>query len=363
MIKKLSIPFVIACLAGLLISSVALAQSHPPQAQGHAGRRAVAQVNAVGEKSFTVRDRQGNERTLAVDDQTRFRTSDGGEASFADLKPEQWVVILAQHQGQEGWVVRLVAFLPEGLDPTQPFSIRARGQVTAVDTAAQTFQMHAMRGDDLTFQVGAGTYFLGPVQALDQMQVGMQVAVAGKQAEDGSLEAIVVRAHFPTEKHAGKVTAVDVNAGTFRLHTLAGQDLGFRVDENTRFIGRQGELKSLADLQEGMLAAVSAVKEEAGASTQPRLALTVAAAKRDQLPQFDLHVLGRLQSLSEDSLTLLARNGQTYTFLVTPETRFRSRGAWLQSLDDLRLGMPVAVGANLLADGQYQAQLILAARR
>ncbi|MCK4978099.1 MAG: hypothetical protein KAS36_14285, partial [Anaerolineales bacterium] len=151
---------------------------------------------------------------------------------------------------------------------------------------------------------------------------------------------------------------VNVSESSFTLFTRSGEDLTFSVDENTRFRSRDGSVQGLDDLQLDMVALVSAKKEANGSFK----AVVVGAGTAEQLPKFDFKTTGKVITKDKNSFTVETRNGDQYEFKVTDETHFRSRGDWLEDLDDMEIGMRVMVGAKELGNGQYHAQLVLAGR-
>jgi hypothetical protein len=362
MTKKLLIPLTLAVIAALLIGGVAYAANNSQKAPGPKGQnapggerpgektqRGLGQITAIGEDQFTVQRKNGEAKVISVDENTRYFDADRSEASFADLKTGQWVagrVISAD----EGLLARLVILLPEGLDPSR-VNQRARGEVTAVGAAS--FTLHTPRGEDLNFAVDGQTTYMGEIHSLADVQTGMKALVGAQKLDDGSLVAVVVGVRADLIRHAGTVTEVDPAASTFSLQTVQGETLTFRVDDNTQFLGPDGSAQSLDDMQPGMLAAVAATQGDDGSY----LAVRVASHER---PEFDLEVGGRVTAIDTSSFDVKTRDGQQYTFQVTPETRFRSRGGAIQGLKDLRIGMFVGVGAQALEDGQYQALMVLA---
>ena len=64
-----------------------------------------------------------------------------------------------------------------------------------------------------------------------------------------------------------------------------------------------------------------------------------------------------------NAFTIQTRRGKSLTFQASAETRFRSRRGRVDSLDDLKPGMPVLVSSKDLGGGRYQALLVLAAPR
>lgn len=276
MSRKGSISIFVVIIASLLVSSIAQAQSEQPM-QG--GRRGIGKVFSIGEGQFTMETRQGEQRSMLVDDKTQYRTSDGQIRSFDDLQVGQWVVGIARFNQQGQLVARLVIILPDGYDPSQRLGRRARGYVTEVDLKGGSFNLLTLSGEKITFRVAEGTIYLGSVHSLSDLHGGMRAAVGAIKQEDGSLTALVVLVRFPFQWHIGKVTSVDLANNQFTLQTRLGGELSFKVDGNTRFRGSGGAIQSLDDLQPGMPALVAA-KEGEGSE----LAAVLVAAGRRPLP-------------------------------------------------------------------------------
>ena len=355
--KKLVFPFALALLASLLLSSVVFAQT--PQRPRNSGRRGVGQVTAIGSNQFTATTRNGRIYQVLVDETTRFRNSDQTEASFADLAVDQWVIIITApvggelSGGQPQFTARLVMLLPKEIDPSQRFGIRARGVITATDPAASTFNLRDLNGQILTLAVDENTHFIGQANGLSDLQPGMTVAAAAKEANPGYPQAVLVAARFPLANHAGKIIGVNLENGSFDLETVRNGTLTFVVNDQTHFRSPEQSVQSLEELQPGMVATVSACQD----GTQ-LIALLVAAADRSDLPEYDQRDAGRVVTTDGNSFTVEKQSGEQITFSVTSETRFRSLGIRVQTLNDLRVGMRVFVGSNE-ASGGYQAILVI----
>jgi hypothetical protein len=364
MTKKILIPIVsvliVALLAGVWVSSEALAQSPNPDGGGRlkrllAARKGLGQVTAIGEDQFTVEKRNGETFTFLVNEATRFFDKDRTELEFDDLTIDRWVIVVGPENETGDRVARLVVLLPEDFDPSNLTGVL--GRVITVDQAAQQFSVENRQGEEKTFNVNEETRFIGGVDELSDLQVEMPVLVRALEQADGSLLAKVVGARRSVKRYAGEIIAVDVVAQNLTLKLRQGeQEMTFSVDENTRFRGKDGELASLDDLDVGMVAVVTA--QEASAGENP-IARMVAAADRDQLPKFDKRVAGRITSVDHNAFTIQARDGETYTFQTTGSTTFRSRGNRIQGLEDLKEGMGVIVGAKELGNGRFQAETIL----
>jgi len=278
MFKKLLFPFTLALVAALALAGVAYAAARPANTPDESSaaqklRAGLGQITALGDSQFTVQLKNGGEKVIRVDADTRYVKADGSAGSFADLQVDLWAAgrVVSTAVGP---LAHLVILMPAGFDPARK-DVTARGAVTAI------------------------------------------------------------------------------GADSFTLHTLRGEDLTFAVDGNTQFFG---QVHSLADLQPAMLAAVAAQQLGDGSY----LAVRVTARAK---PQVDVKAAGRVTAIDAASFTIRARDGNTYTFQVTSETRFRSRGGVVKGLRDLRLGMGVGVAARDLGDGQLQALVVIARAR
>lgn len=310
---------------------------------GHAGKRALGQVTAVGENQFTLLLRDGREVTVLVDEQTHFRLAGGGEATFDDLTVGRWVVGAGRPTDQDStFVARVVVLLPEDFDPGQ-LGDKAAGRVEAVDAAADTFVVTTRDGEQVTVRVDEQTRFRG-VEGLEQLQPGMFAAAAGKRQDDGTLLArlVAAREHPDLQRFAGKVSAVDATAVTFTLTTREGQEVTFAVVDKTRFRGVEG----LEQLQPGMAAVVGAVQDESGRW----VALIVAAGQRPDLQRFG----GVVVNVSDQGFTLETQGEGQVTFVVTEATRFHGIGG----LADLKNGMKAVVGAVQDENGRWVAVVV-----
>jgi hypothetical protein len=375
--KKIWIPVVsvllVALLAGVWMVAEAFAQEPMPDGdfqqtsflqRWRIARHGLGQVLSVSQDQFVVRKQNGQEYTLLVTDETRFRDLAGDELSFADLQVDQWVVVVPLRGAGQELAARLVVILPDDFDPTQ--FMGARGLITSVDLAASQFGMQNRAGAELLFHVDGETRFAGEVVELADLQPEMQAMVSGLRLDDGELLAQVVWARTPGEqvdrrRYAGRVSQVDLQVSAFSLTTRrGGEELNFLVDENTRFQGRQGSVQGLEDLEVEMVALVFARPNADGSL----LALVVAAGSGDQLPKFEGRALGRVVSVELDILVIDVRGGRQIHVQVNDDTHFRSRVEGVQSLEDLQPGMIVAVGGKELGEGefQYQADLVVVLR-
>ncbi|OGO39423.1 MAG: hypothetical protein A2W35_13415 [Chloroflexi bacterium RBG_16_57_11] len=232
------------------------------------------------------------------------------------------------------------------------------GQVTAIEADQFTIQTRA--GQERTFRFDETTRFTNPDRqdlSAEDLQTGGWVAVAVVRSGSAPRLArlvIILPEDFDPENWAGvrgKLTGVDVPGNSFTLENKDGQPITVKVDASTKY---RGQVTGLAELQVGMLA--QAVTEK-----QPNGDL-LAIAVRAGFPA-DRRFLGKVTAVDADSFTIQTRQAEALTFRVTSETRFLSRRSLVGSLEELKAGMAVAVGAKDLGNGQYQALRVLVAPR
>ncbi len=143
-------------------------------------------------------------------------------------------------------------------------------------------------------------------------------------------------------RRIGEITGVDLEATSFTLHTLSGEDLRFIVTERTRFRSRNGAIEGIEDLSIGMKAFVSAVQDTDG----DLIALLVAAGEANELPELR-RSSGTIVyvNLEENSFLLAMKNGKVQKFDVGPRTRYKSRDGSVNGLSDIDPGMLAVVVA------------------
>ena len=162
-------------------------------------------------------------------------------------------------------------------------------------------------------------------------------------------------------RHIGQVTAVGDN--TFTLELLNGKTVQIAVDDDTRFRKVGGGEASFADITVGRWVA-GAVKPPQEGEEGVLHARVVVILPEDFDPARWKDVRrypGKVTAVGNDSLTIQTRNGQSLTFAVTDQTRFRSRDGAVKGLGDLEPDMPVLVIAKD-DNGTLTALAVLAGR-
>ena len=156
-------------------------------------------------------------------------------------------------------------------------------------------------------------------------------------------------------RHIGQVTAVGNNAFTLKL--LNGKTVQIAVDEDTRFRKAGGGEASFADITVGRWVA-GAVKppQEGEEGVLHARVVVILPEDFDPAQWKGVHRYpGKVTAVGSDNFTIQTRDGQSLTFAVTDQTRFRSRDGAVKGLDDLKTDMPVLVIARQDDSGQLTA--------
>lgn len=359
MSKKITLSIALSLVACWMAVSLAFAQAEPATQPPGGGRRGVGQILFLEADRFSLSTRADRQQTFYVNESTLYRNAQGYALSYDDLNTGQWTAVTAWPSREGLLVAHLVVLLPDDYDPSQRLGYRAAGTIASVGPVASAFRLHTRRGETLTVLVNENTIYKGGVTSFDELQPGMLASVGALEQDDGSLLALVVLARLPLVQHAGEIGVVDPAIGAFELQSRAGETLLIAVDEQTRYRSRDGTIQSLGDLQPGMLALVMAKKDAEGQF----IAVVVAAGTKDQLPQFDLRISGRVVSMGDDGFILRSPDGEQYSLIVTGETQFRSLRGRVKGLDEITPGMLLFVGADRLDDGSYEARVVAAGRR
>ncbi len=232
------------------------------------------------------------------------------------------------------------------------------GQVTAI--TIDSFTLETARGGEFTYLIDDDTRFRSPEvehPTFADLVVGGKVAVAARLVDGDLLAKVVVL--LPDDfnpgnrfgiRARGTIGDLDLEAGTFTLVKPSGEEMTFTVGDRTRFLGQSS---SLEDLEPGWRVGVAASEQEDGSYLAT---VVVAVAKKTRR----VEAAGTVTNISDDGFTLTTRQGEERSFLVDENTRFRSRGGTVQSLEDLQLDMVALVVAQPQEDGSYLALQVIA---
>jgi hypothetical protein len=151
------------------------------------------------------------------------------------------------------------------------------------------------------------------------------------------------------------VNNVELEAGTFVIHTRRDRKVTIQVDGDTVFNSRGGVVQGLVDLQNGMVAVATGYHQGDGII----LAKRVLAGSKEDLPDFEIKAGGKIVVVGLDFFTLQPRDGEEITFYVDTDTRFRGRGIRVRGISDLNVGMITLVGGVTGSDGEAIARSVL----
>ncbi len=244
--------------------------------------------------------------------------------------------------------------LPEGKAPRG-------GEIIALGSDSLTVQPFAEDGEPFTVRVDENTRYRAPkegeVITFESLQVGDKVGAIAPPAEEGDPIAKVVillpddfdPETFQRHIARGEVWNIDTANGTFTLQARrSNEQVTFSVDENTRFRSRGDTVQSLDDLAVHTQVIIRFQRQDDGTLLATEIGIP--------RPRLSRH-LGTVASVDNGSLTLTLdrRDGQTVTFQVREETRFKGEAA---SLDEVQPGMQAVVAAFEDGSGHWTAVLI-----
>ena len=305
-------------------------------------RGRVVDVNTAAGK-FSIQTSSGEELRFFVDEKTRY----GGQiSSLEDLEEGMGAGVIYKEHSEGKWIaVGLIAGYAPDL-------VKARGEVTAVDTVNNKFEILTADGERLRIFVDENTRYQGQLSSLDEMQVGWQAGVAARE-EDGQLTAVLVIAGIRPEqiRAQGLIVGVDPEAGKFRLETPDGSVLTFFVTERTRYAG---QVAGIGDLEEGMRAGVSGYVDQDGNN--------VARAVLAGNPQDDREIVkarGTIKTVNPGAgkFQLETNDGRVITVYVDEQTNYRGQ---VSSFEDLEKDMKAGFAGYIDAEGNLIARLVIA---
>jgi hypothetical protein len=187
MFRWLSGMLLVIPLVGL---NAGLAQERPgPGARLERGRefggaRVMGIVASVGVDRFTVKTADGNEQTVLVDEQTRYREGQK-DIQLEDLKPGDRLFVRAQADTSNGLKAQMVRRVTE--EQMQRFGSgeRAFGEIIALEK--NQLKLRNPRQGERIVKFDAQTTFVkeGKPSTLQELKVGDRIMAIGKETSDG----------------------------------------------------------------------------------------------------------------------------------------------------------------------------------
>ncbi len=221
--------------------------------------RGVVTGTDLSASTFSLRDRNGQILTLAVDQKTQFI---GQPDSLRELQPGMNVAA-AGHENGAGYPLAVI------VAARLPVANHA-GEISAVNLDSRSFSLETVRNGVLRFQVDDQTRFRSPdqtIQTLEDLQPGMLATVAARQ--DGTqlialLVAAADRSDLPQVDLRLAGSVVSIGADSFMVEKASGEQITILVIPETRFRSRIRWVQGLDDLRAGMKVVVGANEGASG---------------------------------------------------------------------------------------------------
>jgi len=148
------------------------------------GARVMGIVASVGVDRFTVKTPDGNEQTVLVDEQTRYREGQK-DIQLEDLKPGDRVLLRAQADTSSGLKAQMVRRVTE--EEMQRFGSgeRAFGEIIAIEKGQ--LKLRDPRQGDRIVKFDAQTTFVkeGKLSTPQELKVGERIMAVGKETSNG----------------------------------------------------------------------------------------------------------------------------------------------------------------------------------
>jgi len=154
----------------------------------HAGT-ITAVIPAAG--TFTLQTRQGEEMTIAVDENTNFNSRVGEIQGLVDLAPDMVAVVYGSSQDELVFMASRV--IVGDVDDLPNYDVKALGLVTGIGIDSVSIQ--SRNGEEMTFLVHEETNFRsreGEVSGLVDLNEGMSLLVGAYEDEDGQIVAKLI---------------------------------------------------------------------------------------------------------------------------------------------------------------------------
>jgi len=355
--KKIYIVVLLVSVCALTITSAVSAEENPPE-----GRvRLFGQVTHIDAttSSFEMETRSGEEKTILVNEGTKYRSPGGEVQKLDDLARGMHVIVIAVEQGNSTTLAKKIigaANLPPERD-----TMRVIGEITGVVAPNGSFSLRARDDRILRFETDERTRYRsqdGAIEGLEDLELGMKALVVARHSEEGSPMALLVAAGKiddlqPIRQYKGEVSSVNYGQGLFTVLTEDDLELEFKISERTKFRSRDGDISSVNHLRSGMRIQIGSIVNEDG-ELIPLIIIVGSPQRRG----FDVKTGGRIIEISGSSFTIEKRGGETKSFVVDATTRYASKDGSVKGFDDLEVGMIAFVGGESLDTEEVTARWI-----
>jgi hypothetical protein len=234
-------------------------------------RRAHGEITGIdlGARTFSIMTPEGESLTFQTSERTRFKGPDDSIQGLEDLEVGMRAMVGGiEAEGELPLALVVIAARPEDI-PDNGF--RMGGSIESIVPGQGTFTLQTASGETVEILTNDRTRFQsrdGSVSDVHDLERGMRVFVGGLVQDGDTHLALVVIAGGSGEedgnfserrgqnRFGGHV--VSISGSSFTLEKPDGSQITVSVNENTVFRSRDGSLKTLSDLQVGMIALVSA---------------------------------------------------------------------------------------------------------
>ena len=354
--KKINIVILLVAVCALTLTSAVSAEENAPEGRVRLFGQ-VTQVDAAT-SSFEMETRSGEEKTIVVNEGTKYRSPGGKIQKFDDLARGMRVIVIAVEQGNGKNLAKIIGaanFTPER------DTIRVIGEITGVVVPNGSFSLRARDDRIVRFETDESTRYRSQessIEGLEDLEPGMKALIVARHSEEGSPIALLVAAGKiddlpPIRQYKGEVSSVNPGQGLFTVLTEDDEELEFKISERTKFRSPDGDITSVDHLRSGMRIQIGTVVNEDGELTP-----LIIIAGFQQRPGFDVKSGGRIVEINENSFTVEMRSGETRFFVVDATTRYASKDGSVEGFEDLEVGMIALVGGESLANGEVTARWI-----
>ncbi len=258
---------------------------------------------------------------------------------------------------------------PDGDHPSGPRPHRGRGlggEVTAISDSGITIVTQKEDSIDIAVSEETEIHLIATQEqgSLQDIEIGDNVHVRGKRADDGSVDAKVIAVEPEGDKLGGKVTAVGDNGIT--VENREGTALITTDDDTVIRIGE--DVGSVEDISEGQsLHAFGELHEDGSLSAD----LVLVKDKRERgkdgpppppsgpRPHRGRGLGGEVTAISDSGITIVTQKEDSIDITVSEETEIHLIATQEQgSLQDIEIGDNVHVRGKRADDGSVDAKVI-----
>jgi len=354
--KKINIVVLLVAVCALTLTSAVSADEYAPEGRVRLFGQ-VTQVDAAT-SSFEMETRSGEEKTIVVNEGTKYRSPGGKIQKFDDLAAGMQVIVIAVELGNGTILAKKIG---TAISTPDRDTMRVIGEITGVVLTNGSFSMRARDDRILRFETDESTRYRSQdssIEGLEDLEPGMKALIVARHSEEGSPIALLVAAGKiddlpPIRQYKGEVSSVNPGQGMFTVLTEDDEELEFKISERTKFRSPDGDITSVDHLRSGMRIQIGAVENEDGELTP-----LIIIAGFQQRPRFDVKTGGRIVEINENSFTVEMRSGETRFFVVDATTRYASKDGSVERFEDLEVGMIALVGGESLTNGEVTARWI-----